>query len=164
MSPDRPAERAIFYFALPRLAARSTGRSSARGTKSWWEANVAGASIFTISYLSAWTIVRPTSSFWLTALMVIALAIAAWIALPVLFYINSCVIRLCRRVGIFRDLPTDRVQSIFICAETTVFALGLWWAGGWLAMIAAIWWIGVALNLASAVVLAVIDGTRANAQ
>lgn len=151
----------VFYFALPRLIARLTGRNGARGDKSSLEANIASLCFFAVTYLFAYLSIRSQRPLWAAAALIILPVFATWIFWLIAFYVNSLLIRMGRSVGLSGAIPTYRAQSVLIGTETTAFACALLLHGGWMAVIGVIWLIGVALNLASAVVLALIDGTSA---
>ncbi len=155
-------ERGVFHFALPRLLIKLAGGSSARGSRSALEAQLASFSFFAITSLFAFRSIQSQWPRCHPAALLVLPVFATWIFWLLAFYMNSLFIQLARSLGLFRGLPTVRAQSVFIGAETTALAIALLMSGGWLAIAGAIWLIGVALNLASAVVLALLDGNSAN--
>ncbi|MDQ6809063.1 MAG: hypothetical protein M3Z64_06510 [Verrucomicrobiota bacterium] len=164
MSAHKVDHAATFYFALPRLVAMLKGTSSARGATSALEANVVGGFVFGITYLFVWLILHPHPPVWRLAVTAVATALITWMFWLAVCYLNAVVIRIWRALGTLRETRTDRVQSLFVCAETTVFATIVWHCGGWPASVAALWWIGVALNLGSALALRLSDGSTGNAR
>ena len=156
VATDSPAR---FYFALPRLAAKCFGESSRRAARSSFETHFASVMIFVITWLFAWRVYGPAHSVWMKAAALLLLIPASFIGWLVALALHWLLIRAAQSIGLWRDRPPDRVQGIFIIAETSAFAAVLVKDAGWPATIGEAWLIGVALNLASAVLLALIDGS-----
>lgn len=149
-----------FYFALPRLAAKLCGGSSRRASWSSLEAHLVSVTIFVITWLFAWHFFGPSHSLWINAAALLLLTPASFILWLLALAFHSLLIRAAHLKQWFRDMPVDRFQGVFIIAETSALAAILVKDGGWPAVIGLAWLIGVALNLASAVLLALIDGSR----
>lgn len=160
MNADQQSNRARFYFALPRLVAKLNGENSDRAVTNGHEANIASVSIFAITYLFGCLGIASGASRGRVIGSLFLLIFVTWIFWLVAFYLNAVAIRLCRHIGIFRRVEVVRAQSILIVGETTVFAIALALRGDWFAIAASIWLTAVALNLSSAVVLRLLDGSR----
>lgn len=152
-------QRPRFYFALPRLAARLCGGSGVRSSQSFGEAHGVSVLIFTVTWLFAWRLAGSGHSLGFNVATLILLVPALFIWWLFALTANWLAICTTHSLGWFRAVPNDRCQGVCIIAETTVFAAVLVRHDGWPAVVGAAWLIGVALNLMSAVLLAVIDAT-----
>ena len=113
-----------------------------------------GAAVFLISYLFAASSLVPGLRWWQAAIVLLLLFPGVWIAWLILLYLQSLMVKLCWRCGLFTDLPRNRVQSVLMGIVTTVFAAQLLTASPWLRWIGSLWIVAVALNLAAALLLA----------
>lgn len=139
-----PATRQIGYaFALPRLVARLAGRKPRRAEFSGAEAYGLGILVFGISCVfvarALLPMVRP---FALYLLVLFFLPFAIWIAFLLLYYLNSLVIALFRKLGLFSAVTNNPFQHVVIMSLTTgiacfflrdecdwVKSLGVFWLG-----------------------------------
>lgn len=150
-----------FYFSLLRLITMLRGGDPGRTESNGLEALVIGMTIYLMHYFFFATRFIPSNlESWLTALLLVALAF--WICLfwLLLLYINSVIIKLLRVGGLFRAIPTRRAQSILWGISTTAMACMLLKSSPSLREFAAIWLVMVAMNLASAAILAFSDAAR----
>ncbi len=155
MNERRPPR---FYFALPRLLALlrhgDTRRAELNGVEAW-AGNVA---IFVVSYLFFARFVPGDLGWWLAAPALIALAVPVLLFWLLALYLNSLILELLRRFGLFRTLPTRRGQGVLISAATTAMAVQLMQDGALSGEIGAIWLVAVAMNLGAAIILVFRDG------
>jgi hypothetical protein len=154
-----------FYFSLLRLLVMLRGGDARRAESNAVEARLVGMMIFLIQYLFfATQFVSFRLAPWLIALQLIALAFCVWLFWLLLLYINSVIIKLSRTGGLFRAIPTRRAQSILCGMITTAMACALLNTAGWVRELGAIWLVMVAMNLLSAVVLALNHAARGPGQ
>lgn len=150
-----------FYFSLFRLLALLRGGDARRAESNGFEAWLVGLMVYAIHYLFFATLLIPSHlEPWLTALLFVALAFWVWLFWLLLFYINSVIIKFLHLSGLFRTIPTRRVQSILWGISTTAMACALLKGSPWLHEVGALWLVAVAMNLAAAVLLAFSDATR----
>ena len=150
-----------FYFSLLRVIALLRGGDPRRTESNGLEALLIGLTIYSIHYLFFATRFIPSNlEPWLTALLLVALAFWIWLFWLLLLYINSVIIKVLHVGGLFRAIPTRRAQSILWGISTTAMACMLLKSSPSLREFAAIWLVTVAMNLASAAVLAFSDATR----
>ncbi len=150
-----------FYFSLLRFIAMLRGGDARRAESNAVEAGLVGLMMYLIHYLFfAMHFVPSRSAPWLTALLLVAIAFWVWLFWLLLLYINSVIIKLLRLGGILRTMSTRRAQSILWGIFTTAMACALLTSGGWVRELGAIWLVAVAMNLASAVVLAFSNAAR----
>jgi len=153
--------RREFYFSLFRLIAMLRGGSTARAESNAVEAWLAGLMVYLIHYLFFAALFIP-SKFepWKTALLLVALAFWVWLFWLLVLHLNSMIIRMLHLCGLFRAIPTRRLQSILWIILTTAMAWTLLKSSPAPREAGAIWLVAVAMNLAAAVVLAFSDGAR----
>jgi hypothetical protein len=149
-----PNESPGNYFALPRFIRKLRGGNAARSERNWLEAYVPGAVVYLISYLFTANLLLPKLNWWQIAVSLPLLLFGLWIAWLIVLYINSLIAKGCEIIGLCADLPRRRVQSVLMGILTTMFAAQLLTANPWLRAIGALWIVGVALNLAAALMLA----------
>ncbi len=150
-----------FYFSLLRVIAMLRGGDARRAESNGFEAWLVGLTIYSIHYLFFATLFIPSNlEPWLTALLLVALAFWIWLFWLLVLYINSVIIKALRLCGLFRRIPTRRAQSILWGISTTAMACVLLKSSPFLRELGAIWLVAVAMNLASAVVLAFSDAAR----
>jgi len=143
-----------FYFALPRLLATFRGGSSKRAENNGGEAWIASIASYLVSYLFFAQFIPATFALWFRVLSFVLLIFLVWLPWLLALYLNSLVIKLLQACGLFRSIPIRRAQSILVAVTASAMALQLLGGGGWSAEIAAIWLVGVAMNLAAAAILA----------
>jgi hypothetical protein len=144
-----------FYFSLPRLVAKVCGGNARRAETNAMEAWAGGLIFYLISYVFfAARFIPPGLAHWQTVLLLVALAFFVWLFWLLLLYINSIIIKLLQPCGLFRTLPSRRAQSILLGISTTAMACALLTRGSWIRGIGLFWLLAVAVNLASAFVLA----------
>jgi hypothetical protein len=154
-----------FYFSLLRFIAMLRGGAARRAESNGFEAWLVGLTIFSIHYLFFATLfIPPNLAPWLTVLLLVVLAFWIWIFWLLLLYINSVIIRVLHMSGLFRKIPIRRGQSILWGILTTAMACVLLTSSPLVRELGAIWLVAVAMNLASAVVLAFNDAARASGE
>ena len=113
-----------FAFALPRLVARFAGRKSRRAEFSGAEAYGLGILVFGINCVlvarAFLPIVRP---FALYGFVLFFLPFAVWLAFLLLYYLNSLVITLFRKLGLYSAVTNNPFQHAVIMSLTTLIAL-----------------------------------------
>jgi hypothetical protein len=139
-----PATRQIGYaFALPRLVARLAGHKPRRAEFSGAEAYGLGILVFGFSYVFVARALLPiVRSFVLYLLVLFALPFAIWVAFLLLYYLNSLVIALFRKLGLYAAVTNTPFQHVIIMSLTTgvaffflrdecdwVKSLGIFWLG-----------------------------------
>jgi hypothetical protein len=150
-----------FYFSLLRFIAMLRGGDARRAESNAVEAWLVGLMTYLVHYLFFATLFSPSNlEPWLTVLLLVTLAFWIWLFWLLLLYINSVIIRVLHMCGLFRKIPIRRVQSILWGISTTAMACVLLKSSPWLRELGAIWLVAVAMNLASAVVLAFNDAAR----
>jgi hypothetical protein len=150
-----------FYFSLFRVIALLRGGDASRAESNGFEAWLVGLMIYSIHYLFFAALFIPSHlEPWLTALLLVALAFWIWLFWLLLFYLNSVIIKLLRLCGLFRTLPIRRAQSILWGISTSAMACGLLKSNPIVRELGAIWLVAVAMNLASALVLAFSDAAH----
>ena len=155
MTSAEPAEPGKFYFSLPRVVQLMRGRSVIRAESNWIEAYFTGVAIYLLSYLVLAQLTVPQLSS-ASILSLVLLACGAWLLWLALLYVNSLVIRALRRVGLFTKRSNSRAQNVVIGTETTIFAIALVSGESWSAILGWIWLAIIVVNLAAAVVLALL--------
>jgi hypothetical protein len=150
-----------FYFALPRLLAKFRGGDAARAEKNGSEAWAASLAVYTISYLYFADFVPDTLSWWLHALIFVALAFLVWLFWLLMLHLNSLVLKVVRNLGFFRSLPIRRGQSVLVASVATAMAVVLVLRDSFGSEVGALWLIATALNLVAALILAFNNGDRA---
>jgi hypothetical protein len=131
-----------YAFALSRLVARSTGRKPRRAEFSGLEAYGLGLLVFGMSCVfvaRSLLFVRPTV-FYLMVLLILPFAI--WIGFLLLYYLNSLVVALLRRLGFYSAVTNNPFQHIVIMSLISLVAfqflleepvwvksLGVFWLG-----------------------------------
>ena len=144
-----------FYFSLFRVIALLRGGDASRAESNGFEAWLIGLTMYSIHYLFFATLFIPSHlEPWLTALLLVALAFWIWLFWLLLLYVNSVIIKVLHACGLFRTIPTRRAQSILVGISTTAMACVLLKSSPWVRELGTIWLVAVAMNLASAVVLA----------
>ena len=151
-----------FYFSLFRVIALLRGGDAGRAESNGFEALLVGLMIYAIHYLFfATLLISSNLKPWLTALLLVAVAFWIWLFWLLVLYVNSVIVKALRAGGLFRAIPTRRVQSILWGVYTTAMAFALLQSSPSRRELGAIWLVAVAMNLASAVVLAFSNAARA---
>lgn len=144
-----------FYFSLFRVIVMLRGGDARRAESNEFEAWLVGLTIYSIHYLFFATLFIPSNlEPWLTVLLLVAVAFWIWLFWLLLLYINSVIIKLLRACGLFRAIPTRRIQSVLWGISTTAMACWLFKSSPSLHELGAVWLVAVAMNLVSAVILA----------
>ncbi|HEX7516759.1 MAG TPA: hypothetical protein VF345_05675 [Chthoniobacterales bacterium] len=152
---------AQFYFSLLRIIAMLRGGDATRAESNGFEAWLVGLTIYSIHYLFFATLFIPSNlEPWQIALLLVAIAFWIWLFWLPLLYINSVIIQALHMCGLFRTIPIRRAQSTLWGTYTTAMAFALLKSSPSLRELGAIWLVAVAMNLASAVVLAFSDAAR----
>ena len=150
-----------FYFALPRLLAKWRGGAANRAEKNAVEAWSAGLAIFGISYLYFAILIPGDATWWARMIMFVALAFLVWLFWLAVLYVNSLILKLLQRFGLFRSLPMRRGQSVLLATTTTAMAIALVQRDSFASEIGAIWLTATSMNLAAAAILAFSNGELA---
>ena len=161
MAETDPTRRPRFYFALLRLLLKLAGGCGGRTEQNRWEANTVGLAVFAITYLALASLLPEVHSWWSRVPLFVALMLATWLFWALVVFLNSLVIRLLRRIGLMRDLPNNRAQSVLIGILTTAFAGRLVHSGSWLGVIGLVWIGALCCNLLAAALLALTHADRA---
>ncbi len=150
-----------FYFSLLRFIALLRGGDTRRAESNAVEARLVGLMMYLIHYLFFATKFVPSLlAPWLTSLLLVVVAFWVWLFWLLLLYINSVIIKLLRLCGLFRAIPARRIQSVLWGISTTAMACALLEGSPWVRELGAIWLVAVAMNLASALVLALSNAAR----
>ena len=161
LRPMNESQSPRFYFALPRLLALlrngDTRRAEINGAEAW-AGNIA---IFAVSYLFFARFVVDHIALWLAPPALIALAFLVLLFWLLVLYLNSLILELVRRCGLFRSLPQRRGQAVLLATVTTAMALQLAQTRSLTGEIASIWLVALAMNLGAALILAFRDGNTA---
>jgi len=145
----------LFYFSLPRLVAKICGGNPRRAETNAVEAWAGGLLFYLISYVFfAAQLIPRGLVHWRTVLLLVALVFFVWLFGLLLLYINSLIIKVLRLCGLFRTIPIRRAQSILLGITTTAMAGALLTRESWMRGVGLFWLLAVAVNLASALVLA----------
>jgi hypothetical protein len=144
-----------FWFALPRLLARLTGRKVRRAQWSAVEAYGLGWLVFLFPCVFFWreqlAVVRPI--FWQIVLFVL-IPLAVWIGWLLLYFFVWLLAGLLRQLGLFSRLTNNPLQSFFIILIVSVLALlFLRDEQFWLRSLGMFWLGLVALNFCAEVIL-----------
>ena len=144
-----------YAFALPRLIARLGGHDARRAELSRWEAYGLGILVFGISCVFAahafLPFVRPLV---LRYLILFLLPFAMWVAFLLLYYLNSLVIVLLRRLGLYSAVTNNPFQHfVVILLISLLAALLVRNEIGWIRSLGAFWLGLICLNLLSIVIL-----------
>jgi hypothetical protein len=150
-----------FYFALPRLLSKIRGGNGSRAETNATEAWLVGGGIYVVSYLYFVEYLFPVASWLLRGLLLIVLAFLVWLFWLLVFYLNSLILMLLHRVGLFRALPVRRGQSVLLVIIATAMSAALIQRGSFVSEIGAIWLTATAMNLAAAAILAFSNGEPA---
>lgn len=148
-----------FYFALLRLLAKMRGGDPTRAERNAAEAWFGSLAIYGISYLYFATFVPDALSWWLRALFFIALVFLVMLFWLLMLHLNSLILKLLHKVGLFRSFPIRRGQSVLLVAVATAMAVALAQRDSIVSELGAIWLIAVTMNLAAAMILALGNGS-----
>jgi hypothetical protein len=155
--PDSPR----FYFALPRLLAHWRGGDARRAERNGVEACAANLGIFAISYLYFARFVPADAGWWLSGLMLVALAFLVSLFWLLMLYLNSLILKLLHGLGLLRSLPVRRGQGVLIVTTTALMAAALVQTNSFAGEIGALWLTATAMNLIAAAILALSNGKPA---
>jgi hypothetical protein len=154
-------DQGSFYFSLFRMIAMLRGGDTRRSESNGFEAWLVGLIIYAIHYLFFATLLVPSNlAPWLTALLLLVLAFWIWLFWLLVLYLNSVMTRALHACGLFRTIPTRRVQSVLFGVYTTAMACVLIQDSPTFREVGAFWLVAVAMNLAAAVVLAFNNAAR----
>lgn len=151
-----PSAEPSFYFALPRLLAYWNGRSSVRSEQNGFEARTIGALMHGVVYATAAHYLLADLPLAWQAVLLLPLAFAVWLGWVLLLYLNAVIIGLARSVGVMRDLPDARAQSVLVGIFTTLCAVDLV-ARGTFAWLGLTWLVLLVMNLLAALALRVLE-------
>ena len=150
-----------FYFALPRLLSKMRGGNAIRAEENSAEAWIGDVGIYAVSYLYFAGSFSDLGSWWLRGLVLVVLAFLVWLFWLMVLYLNSLILKVLHRVGLFRALPMRRGQSILLATTATAMAVALVQRGSFASEIGAIWLTAISMNLVAAMILAFTDGDPA---
>lgn len=148
------------YLALLRLGRKFIGKDGRRSEGSWAEAHFIGVAVYLISYLFAARLLLPCLRPWTLVPALLGLVFVVWFLWLIVLYLNSLMVKLCWRWGLFTDISVNRIQSVLIGILTSVFAAELMASGSWLRWLGALWIVAVTLNLSAAFLLAILYEER----
>ena len=97
---------------------------------------------------------------WTLVPALLGLVFVVWFLWLIVLYLNSLMVKLCWRWGLFTDISGNRIQSVLIGILTSVFAAELMASGSWLRWLGALWIVAVTLNLSAAFLLAILYEER----
>ena len=149
-----------FYFSLPRLLSRITGRSSHFSEGGFFETCLGGLAVLLIPYLFLVDLVMNHLGRWMTFVTGIALLFAIWIFWLVVLYLNWVMIQVLHGLGFFRRVTERHLQDIFVGIIITFFASELSILNSWVRWIGIFWLIILAMNLLATLSLALPDVRR----
>lgn len=143
-----------YAFALPRLVARLAGRKPRQAEFSAAEAYGLGLLVYVITCVfvarALVVFVRPFPIY-LVALLILPFAI--WIASLLLYYINSLLVALLRRFGLYSAVTNNPFQHVIIMLLISLIALRfLFEEPVWVKSLGVFWLGLLSLNLLSIVV------------
>ncbi len=144
-----------YWFALPRLLARCSGREVPRAQWSRWEAYGLGWLVFGVSCVSLGHALFAFVRLWPWRLLILlAIPFAVWIGCLIFYFVNWLLARLLRRLGLFAARTNNPLQSFMIISFVTLLAASLARGeNGWLRSLGIFWCALVILNFLAAVVL-----------
>ena len=140
-----------YWFALPRLCARLSGRKVRRAEWSRWEAYGLGWLVFGIGCVFLVRCLFGVVESWLGRVLCLLLApIAVWLACLLTYFVNWLLAKVLRRLELYSG-PTNRsLQSFIIIALVTLLAaLLVRDETGWMRSLGIFWLALVGLNLAA---------------
>ena len=148
-----------YAFALPRLVARVRRGKPRRAEFSAVEAYGLGLLVYAMTCVFAaralLSVVRPMA-FYLIVLF--TLPFAVWIASLFLYYFNSLVIALFRRLGLYSAVTNNPFQHVVITSLISLIALRFVFEGPVWVKSLGVFWLGlVSLNLLSILVEKFLD-------
>jgi len=155
-----PNESGGNYFALLRLVRKFIGKDGRRSEGSRAEAHLIGVAVYLISYFFSALLLLPYLRPWTLVPALLGLIFVVWFLWLIVLYLNSLMVKLCWRWGLFTDISGNRIQSVLIGILTSVFAAELMVGGSWLRWLGALWIVAVALNLSAAFLLAILYEER----
>ncbi|SRR6266487_3648506 len=149
-----------FYFSLPRLLSRVTGRGFHFSEGGFFETCLGSLAVLLIPYLFLVDLVINHLAGWMAFVAGVALLFAIWIFWLVVLYLNSVMIEVLHDLGFFRKVTGRHLQDIFVGIIITFFASELSILNSWVRWIGIFWLIILAMNLLAALSLALPDIRR----
>jgi hypothetical protein len=150
-----------FYFALPRLLAKTRGGNATRAEQNSVEAWSVNLAIYLISYFYfAGFVPALVGGLW-RWLIFVALVFLVFLFWLLVLHFNSLVLKLARLIGLPRSLPIRRGQALLIVTTATAMSFALLGRGALAGEIGAIWLVAIAMNLVAALILAFGNGDPA---
>ena len=147
-----------YILALPRLLARLAGRPARRAEWSAGEVYGFGTFVFALACLAGghalFRFVRLGATRWLGLVL---LPLFVWIAFLFLYYLNSLLARLLRRLGLYSARTNNPLQHLVIISLMTLLAGWMVEQNGWLSSLGILWLTLVALNLLALLALKIFD-------
>ena len=143
-----------YYFALPRLIASFGGGSTRRSEQNALEAHVVGTLVHAITFVFAARVLLGDRPAWQQIILLMPVALLVWIWWSLFFYVSSLAVKLLQSIGLLRDVPYSRAQSLLVGIMTSLLAWHLATTPSWVSLLGWVWLIAVALNLVAAGALA----------
>jgi hypothetical protein len=149
-----------FYFSLPRLLSKVTGRDSDFSEGSFFETCLGSLVVLLIPYFFLVDLVMNHVGRWMAFGTGVALLFAIWIFWLVVLYLNWVMIEVLHGLGFFRGVTERHLQDILVGLIITFFASELSILNSWVRWIGILWLIILAMNLAATLSLALTNTTR----
>lgn len=149
-----------FYFSLPRLLSRITGHGSHVSEGGFFETCLGTLIVLLIPYFFLVDLAMNHASRWMGFVTGVALLFAIWIFWLVVLYLNWVMIQVLHGLGFFRGVTERHLQDILVGLIITFFASELSILNSWVRWIGISWFIVLAMNLAAALSLALMDTRR----
>ncbi len=151
-----------FYFSLPRLLSKVTGRGSDFSEGGFFETCLGSVVVLLIPYFFLVDLVMNHGGRWMAFGTGVALLFAIWIFWLVVLYLNWVMIQVLHGLGFFRGVTERYLQDILAGLIITFFASELSILNSWVRWIGILWFIILAMNLAAALALALTDTRRSD--
>ncbi len=149
-----------FYFSLPRLLSKVTGRDSDFSEGSFFETCLGSVVVLLIPYFFLVDLAMNHVGRWVAFGTGVALLFAIWIFWLVVLYLNWVIIQVLHGLGFFRGVTERHLQDILVGLIITFFASELSILNSWVRWIGILWLIILAMNLAATLSLALKDTRR----
>jgi len=159
--PNSKSKIAVgYYFSLPRLLSRITGRGSDFSEGGPFETCLGSVVVLLIPYFFLVDLVMNHVGRWMAFGTGVALLFAIWIFWLVVLYLNWVMIQVLHGLGFFRAVTERHLQDILVGLIITFFASELSILNSWVRWIGILWLIILAMNLAATLSLALTNTTR----
>jgi hypothetical protein len=149
-----------FYFALPRLWQRLRDRGDEVSENNVIEAYVGSIGAFIVTLLWASQVLADGLSGWKFIALALLLVLAVWIFWLLVFYINSLVIKVLQRTGLFRSASNRDAQDVLIGIVVAGLAYQLSILPSGMHYVGILYLIALGLNLMAALLLTLIPSPK----